>query len=656
MSKYIPFPAFPDDAPLDLRFAYGREAPAGKHGFLKVDGTRFVFEDGTEARFWGTCFNSGANFPTHEYAEAVALRLAKIGCNMVRFHQIDAEWSTPNIFQFTKGERQADSLSLDPESMERLDYLIHCLKKNGIYLYMDIFTYRKFKSGDSVENAHLLSDAAKPYSTWNRRMIELQKKLAYDIWTHVNPYTGLAYKDDPAFVLCEVANETDPFQFPIIVEPFTTEFRTLYDQWLKENHILDIDPWTCDVNAKEKILTDFKICLMERYYEEMCGYFREIGVKIPITGNNFSTTRAQMRTQMNVDFMDNHPYDWGADWGEIDKYSTHYGISQKKGTFLDVVAVAHHVDKPYFISEWDAIWPNARRAESPLFLAAVGLLQGWSGATIHTYSYTSRLGNALLGKEFSCASIGGVPYREGIFSTWNDPAKFGLFYHAALMTRRGDIAKSEQTTAVRIDQFERNDFPNVDALAECMRVGSDYQEYPAGSAQNHIRLGESLAQITDEDVRSDTGELYRNWKKEYGTIDSGRTKVAYGALRKNGEICLNGMKVTSQTRFAVIALSSLTNANIDCTDNMLLTTVGHARNKNAQFENDQLIDYGTGPIEIEVIEADIAIRTEQKNLCVWAISAEGYYVGRVPAQYQDGWLRFTLGKNYPSMYYLIRTE
>ena len=35
--------------------------------------------------------------------------------------------------------------------------------------------------------------------------------------------------------------------------------------------------------------------------------------------------------------------------------------------------------------------------------------------------------------------MGGVPYREGIFSVWNDPAKFGLFYHSALMLRRGDV-------------------------------------------------------------------------------------------------------------------------------------------------------------------------------------------------------------------------
>ena len=52
----------------------------------------------------------------------------------------------------------------------------------------------------------------------------------------------------------------------------------------------------------------------------------------------------------------------------------------------------------------------------------------------------------------------------------------------------------------------------------------------------------------------------------------------------------------------------------------------------------------------------MAIRTEQKNMLVWAVNAEGIFVGNVPVKYEDGWLRFTLGKRYPSIYYLIQAE
>ena len=45
-------------------------------------------------------------------------------------------------------------------------------------------------------------------------------------------------------------------------------------------------------------------------------------------------------------------------------------------------------------------------------------------------------------KIIASSPVAGVPYREGIFSVWNDPAKFGLFYHSALILRRGDVIRA----------------------------------------------------------------------------------------------------------------------------------------------------------------------------------------------------------------------
>ena len=51
MSKCIPFPAYHDFAPIDISYLFADEKPAGKHGFLTVQGDRFVFEDGKKVRF-----------------------------------------------------------------------------------------------------------------------------------------------------------------------------------------------------------------------------------------------------------------------------------------------------------------------------------------------------------------------------------------------------------------------------------------------------------------------------------------------------------------------------------------------------------------------------------------------------------------------------
>ena len=95
MTKYIPYPFFHDDVPVDISFVFADEKPAGKHGFLQVQGRHFVFEDGTPVKFWGTNFNGCGCFPEKDYAPKLAKRLAKIGINLVRFHQLDSQWHTP---------------------------------------------------------------------------------------------------------------------------------------------------------------------------------------------------------------------------------------------------------------------------------------------------------------------------------------------------------------------------------------------------------------------------------------------------------------------------------------------------------------------------------------------------------------------------------
>ncbi len=656
MARFIPFPAYHDDLPIDLAFVFRDERPAGRHGFLKINRDHFVFEDGAPGRFWGVNFNGAACFPEFGYSEAVARRLAKAGCNLVRFHQLDAEWHTPNLFAFSKGERIGKTTELHPESMRRLDYLVHCLKQAGIYCYLDMLTYRKFKSGDGVDNAFELGDAADPYNYYNRRLIDLQKKFIRDIWSHVNPHTGLAYKDDPVFALTEIVNERDFFsRGKLTLEPYVGEFRALFDAWCKKNGVAG-DAFGCDVNENTEPLVRFKLLLQEQYYRELYASLRAAGVKIPIAGTNWLINGAVTKSNLVNDFLDSHTYYYDWRWGETVKRCMNRGITQAPVFGMEALAGARCLDRPFFVSEWDMPWPNEFRAESPILLAAIGALQGWGGWAIHTYAYGSRLDSmAILGKEVSSSSIGGVPYREGIFSTWNDPAKFGLFYHAALIARRGDVAECRAPVAVRIEDLTQGAPPAVRAAAELRKVGVQF----AGQADTAPEVVAANRPLVDEaagEVRSSTGELFRSWTRNFGAIDTPRTKCAYGFLGKNGEIALAGLRVKAGSDFAVIAVSSLTDQPIAQSDNLLLTAVGRAVNTDAKFDGDQLLAYGQPPIRIEVIEAELEIQTERLTLKVWAVNAEGYFTGVVPSRCEGGWLRFTLGATMPSMYYLIQAE
>ncbi|MBP5288398.1 MAG: hypothetical protein J6Z79_00810, partial [Clostridia bacterium] len=299
MSKYIKTPAYVDSMPVDISFVFADERPAGKHGFLKVDGEDFRFEDGSPGRFWGVCMNGAACFPSHDYAEKVSDRLAMAGINCVRFHQLDGEYHTPNIFQFRKGERLKSTRAFDPKSMARLEYFAKCLKERGIYIYLDMMVFRHFKSGDGVACADELyrlgEYCAKPYSIFDPVMIDLQKEYATNLWNHYNPYTELAYKDDPVFILSEITNENDiwiqghrstdkkPF---VHIKYYEDELRQLLRDWLKDNEA-DVDPETVDVwDMENAALNRFKLDLTYRYNRTMYEHIRSLGVKCPLTASN----------------------------------------------------------------------------------------------------------------------------------------------------------------------------------------------------------------------------------------------------------------------------------------------------------------------------------------------------------------------------------
>ena len=409
--------------------------------------------------------------------------------------------------------------------------------------------------------------------------------------------------------------------------------------------------------------------LRKKYNQEMYDHMRSLGVKIPITGTNWNKVPTGLaRSQEDMDFSDNHPYFYDWKWGNQERICANVPITSRPFANPNMGRMVL-AGKPFFISEWDMPWPNSYRAEGPIYYAAVGCLQGWSGFTIHTYAYSSDLTTHMpLGRELS-TPVAGIPYREGIFSTWNDPAKFGLFYHSALMTRRADISPANKKVAVNYNGYGPNPVTAFEGLLEQHKAACTFDGQMPEGYDEMVQSGDQVPNQKPGLIVSDNGQMWRDLAKKVGAIDSPRTKCVYGSLATNTHgnsnftaklegIVLDGMQVVGRTDFGVIALSSLTNDPIEESDNMLLTTIGRARNTNAIFDGEKMLDVGTTPIMVEVIQATIRIKTKHgKRLKVWGVNAEGFYSGDHPTTYEDGWLQFEVGDiNNPAAYYLIVKE
>ena len=501
-------------------------------------------------------------------------------------------------------------------------------------------------------------------------MIELQKEFCDKFWNHYNPYTGLKHKDDPVFCMCCIINENDTFinhdarRWYNLIPYYDNMLRDMFADWLKEKGI-DYDAYGCELYTTDQPMVQFRVELMARYCRTMYDHLRSLGVKIPLCGSNYHTCTGTAKAQEEMDFQDAHSYYYDWHWGAEEKICSHKTITGAATSPMGGPCGNRIHGKPFFITEWDMPWPNSYRAEGALWFPAVACLQNWTGMTIHTYGYGHDMSKFdLLGKAASTSTIGGVPYREGIFAVWNDPAKFGQFYHGSLMFRRGDVSPADKVLGARVtpDMYAGR---AINLAATAMETHQVHTVFDTTDVSDGIELRDPNKKLERPDaglIVSDNGQLKRDIKRQIGYIDTPKTKSFYGRI---GTMAVNpktkpkilrtltDMTVYSYTDFGAVTMSALDKADLVDSGNILLTTVGRARNRGAQFDGEKMVDYGTGPIEVEVIKADITLKTSKEHLEVWAIDSDGFYSGRVESVIEDGWLKFTVGEEFPCMYYLI---
>lgn len=233
----------PDNA---TSMAHLLDAPAGKHGFIRVENGRFA-NDAGPVRLHATNLTGPANFPTHAQADRLAARLARFGINCVRLHYMD------DFYGNFRNEKEQGIIAndsstqrnLDSSQIERLDYMIAAFKKLGIYVNINLHVARFWDERDGFTGKDKRPWADKGLDNFEPRMIELQKEYASKLLTHINPYTGLAYSNDPCVAMIEINNENSLFsQFhngaiDRLPDPYASEFRKQWNDWVHRKYQSD---------------------------------------------------------------------------------------------------------------------------------------------------------------------------------------------------------------------------------------------------------------------------------------------------------------------------------------------------------------------------------------------------------------------------------
>ncbi|MEY3385380.1 MAG: hypothetical protein RIR53_191 [Bacteroidota bacterium] len=190
--------------PSDVAGAKGRVV-------LTSDG-HLGFSNGERLRLSGTTLQWFSVFPDSAGAIVQARRLRALGINCVRLNTFDISlWPPVSIFRASSPTTVQDGL--DPEQMKKFDWFMHQLRQHGIYY---VFTFQSVwtpRPGDGVLQPDSTGFGARVPVIFNRRIQQIGRDVMRTMLSHVNSYTGVAYKDDPALAYIITAEDASAAAF-----------------------------------------------------------------------------------------------------------------------------------------------------------------------------------------------------------------------------------------------------------------------------------------------------------------------------------------------------------------------------------------------------------------------------------------------------------
>lgn len=635
-------------SPADLSFLH--DAPAGKDGYIRVQGGHLVRPNGQRIRFWGvhlTDWSRGSvELPPKEDIPMWAATLARFGVNIVRLHFLDLA-APRGIIDSTKD----DSRSFDAQQLDRLDFLVSELKKRGIYMDLNLNVGRSYKAGDGVAGFDQIQ-WGKGLALFDTRLIELEKEYAKQLLTHVNPYTKNEYRNEPAIALMEIVNENALYMgFSSRVPFYEEELAKLYNDWLRKNltpeqlqkvreaagvaadapvpRLKGNEPATA---PKERYNAEmaFYMDAENQFYQDMSGYLRKtLGVRQPIIGtadhSHTSAPYSMLASLSKLDILDGHIY-WNGNQPMVND-PLHSTVVQLSRTAF--------AGKPYTVSETNHPFPNEWASEGIPTIAAYAGFQDWDMIVMYTFE-------PKLAPDWK-------PYVGDPFDISLDPVRMTEMATGALMFLRGDVRPARQTierTYSKEEVMENRLLPRTEQpyftpgfpLALPLEHGVRIKSLDGPPTQK-------LTATEENPITSDTKELawYTSAEKTgLITVETDRTQALIGFIKANHKVLKNlGANITNN--FATIVLASMDDKPLARSDKMLLTAGSRVANTGQKWNDTRtrLTNQGSSPSLIEPVTGQVTLRGIEGASMVSAAPLDGSGNSIGPAiqakKTTDGW-------------------
>ena len=372
-----PFDYIRDAEPGSVMDFSGRlDAPAGKYGPAVIRNGHFEFRDrpGEPVRFFGANICGGTGMMTHEWSDRLADRLAAEGFNAVRFHHQDSAYT-------------------NPELLERFDYFIAALKKRGIYITTDLYvTFRPPATeipeiGERPPKSIIDAKEYKGLFYVMDAVFEHYRRRVSGWLTHVNPYTGIAVKDEPALISLSYLNEANINAFWNNTPLTASLYQKAFEEYCRERGISS-SPGPDRALHFDEFLTSLYL----KRYRQMKEFLTELGVDKPFSDQNMQMSPRLAGMRGLYDYVDNHIYH---------AHPTFIGPNKTMPLRFDpetalksplrapgALFVSRLYGKPFTITEFDFPRPNRYRAEGGPLVGAYSALQGYDAIFHFAYAHS----------------------------------------------------------------------------------------------------------------------------------------------------------------------------------------------------------------------------------------------------------------------------
>ena len=341
----------------------------------------------------------------------LVLEVKRHGCNMMRLHCFDMVTVKNGV------------ATLNEKKLDLWDWCIAECKKNGIYIQIDSMNVQGFSEFSQWSHQGQARNA-KFQLLFSSEMREEYRIGMKALLEHVNPYTGMALRDDPVLAILNYCNEQE-FAF------INTNFP--WDNALSEWRKFTGDPNAPLFTRKEWRTKDEKgrqinVFITAKWREMLAWYRRTIHQEIGYPGlaNLWEMTSSMHYNVLrnDLDYVMMHAYHAHGTGSTAIPQGSDIGSDLKQlRTLLD----ARIAGRPFLVNEYASFYWNRYRYEEPFAVGAYAAFQG--------FDMLQRLGSPIH-----------VVDAERMFPwlMFHDPVCKAALAQTALLYARGDVREAER--------------------------------------------------------------------------------------------------------------------------------------------------------------------------------------------------------------------